>query len=98
MIVDALLILGLHLIPKDIWMLVEPQGHVADQILHENRVLIGPLGHRFLIDSLEQRIHLAGATGFDPANQIFNPDELAGANLYGDLTPLIVGPILADGL
>ena len=52
-VVDALEIFGFNLIPRYVRMIVEPERGITDEIFHEDRILVGSLGHVFFVRSLE---------------------------------------------
>jgi hypothetical protein len=53
-IVDRLEILGLCAIPQDIRIRFAAQSNVAHEVLHENRIVVGLLGHVFFVRSFEK--------------------------------------------
>ena len=59
MIVDRLEILRLDHIGADALVVVESHGHVAHRVLDEFRVVVGALGHVFLVRPLQDSVHLA---------------------------------------
>src|SRR5262245_34191820 len=55
-VVNALEVLRLDLVPRDIRMRVELHHHRPDQVLHENGTQIGAFGDRLLVTALEQGV------------------------------------------
>ena len=45
MVVDTLEVLGLDPVPRDVLVRLELEHHIADKILDENWVFVGPLGY-----------------------------------------------------
>ena len=63
-VVDALEVLGLDPVPRDVLVRLELEHHIADEILDKNRVFVGALSHRFFVGTLEQRIQFAASLFF----------------------------------
>lgn len=98
MIVNAFLIFGFDLVPVDSGSGVQPHGHIANEVLDENRVFIGPLRDGFFVLPLEKGVHFTGSAGLDLGNQIFNPNGLLRSNADSHFAALIVGSIFGNRL
>ena len=53
---------------------VELERHVAHQVLHKNRVFVGPFRHRLFVLPFEQGIQLRAGRAFHQRDQILNPN------------------------
>jgi len=78
-------------------MLCGAKSDIAHEIFDKNRIFIGPLGHDFLIRTLEQAVKFAAGTGFNHLNEILDPHGMPVANGEGDVPPLVVRTMNADG-
>ena len=95
---DALEVFGLDAVPADVGMGVALQGDGADEVLDEDRPIVGLFGDVLFIRSLEKGENFRTAAGFDQGNEVLDPYGLAEGDLQTDVATLVVGPAGADGL
>ena len=104
-VVDALVVHGPNLEPLDTGVDFELGRRVADDIFHENRIVVSLHGNMALIGAFEQWIDRGGGRFFCHIHEFLDPEEIPGtiflltrADGDGDISALIVGSVVADFL
>jgi len=70
MVMDGFEVFGFDPELADFRLCLQRACHIANQILNEFRVVVGPFGHEFLIGSLKKTPEFTGSLGFDQPNQV----------------------------
>ena len=90
MVVDGLEVFRLHHVPLDALILVQHGGDVAHHVLDELGIVVGALGHQFLVRTLEQPVELARSLLLDHVDDVLDPDEAVGARRDRHMRALVV--------
>ena len=88
---DGFEVLRFHHIGVDPVIGVQPCRHVPHHVLHELRIVIGPLGDEFFIGPLEQSIEFARGLFFHQLDEFLDPDEAVDPGGDGHVRALVVG-------
>ena len=97
-VMDGLEVLRFDPVPGNVVLRVRARGDVADQVLDEDRVVVGAFGDGFFIGALEEAVKLRAGAGLDQANEVLDPDGALEPDGVSDLAPLVVGAGGGDGL
>lgn len=102
---DALLVHGKDGEPGDTPVGLEARRDVADDVLNEDRIVVGLHSDMALVLALEQRVDGRGSRLLGDLDEFFDPDQaglaaaVAGAaGLDGDHAALVMRPVVADRL
>src|SRR5258706_2198626 len=98
MVVDRLEILRFDHVRGDALVQIEQRRHVAHHVLDEFRIVVGALGHEFLVRALEQPVQLARGLLLDEVEHLLDPDEVRGLGGDRDMRALVVRPVIRDFL
>src|SRR3989338_7786143 len=93
---NALVVLGLNLVPDHPLVLFEGDGDRTDQVFDKDRVVEGTLGDELFVSALQKGIELAAGRLLHQPDQFLQPDRLAGADPDADDAALVVRAARAD--